>query len=335
MKKFLIIRFSSIGDIVLTTPVIRCVKKQLPGVQLHFLTKASFADVVSANPYIDKVWIYGENHEALIQALREEKFDFIIDLHHNLRSLRVRRMLGVKGNAFKKLNVEKWLMVNFKINFLPDVHIVNRYLDTVASLGVKYDGHGLDYFIPHSDEVNPENLPLPWRKGYVGFVIGAKHATKRLPVAKIVSIINDMQLPVILLGGPEDKAIASEIITQTGELVFNACGNFKLAQSASLVKQARLIITHDTGLMHIAAAFNQHIISVWGNTIPGFGMTPFLSGGNSVIVENNHLSCRPCSKIGYEKCPRSHFRCMWDIDTDIIVKHAMEWWAQIPVTKQH
>lgn len=335
MKKILIIRFSSIGDIVLTTPVVRCVKNQLPGVEVHFLTKASFADVVSANPYIDKVWTYGENQEALLQALKQENFDFVIDLHHNLRSMRIRRMLGVKSAAFNKLNIEKWMIVNFKINLLPNVHIVTRYMDTVASQGVKYDGNGLDYFIDTADEVNTEKLPSPWKNAYVGFVIGAKHATKRLPVDKIISIINEMKLPVILLGGKEDAATAGEIITKTGALTFNACGNFKLSQSASLVKQARLIITHDTGLMHIAAAFNKKIISIWGNTIPGFGMTPFTANDNSFIVENKYLSCRPCSKIGYEKCPRSHFRCMRDIDTDIIVKHAMEWWAQIPVTKQH
>src|SRR5688572_15003123 len=200
-KKILIIRFSSIGDIVLTTPVIRCLKKQVPGVELHFLTKESFKSTLVENPYIDKLWILRENLNEVISNLKKEKFDFVADLHHNWRSLRVRTALGVPAAAFNKLNIQKWLLVNFKTNVLPETHIVNRYLKTVESFGVKYDGEGLDYFINPNDEVDIKNLTEPWKNGYVGMVIGAKHATKRLPSEKIIELINKMNLPVILLGG--------------------------------------------------------------------------------------------------------------------------------------
>jgi len=328
VKKVLIIRFSSIGDIVLTTPVIRCLKLQIPGVQVHFLTKAPFAEVLNANPHIDKVWILEDNLAKLLSDLKNEHFDFVSDLHHNFRSLRVRSALGVKNVAFNKLNIEKWLLVNFKIDRLPKVHIVNRYMETVAGLGVKYDGKGLDYFIPATDDVVVSELPSPWNAGYGVFVIGAKHTTKRLPPEKIIEIINEMKLPVLLLGGKEDVQTAAAIANQCSAFALNGCGIYRLSQSASLVKQSRFIITHDTGLMHIAAAFHQRIISVWGNTIPGFGMTPLLPGGKgvSVIVENNNLSCRPCSKIGFEKCPKEHFRCMRDIDVKKIANQATTWW---------
>jgi ADP-heptose:LPS heptosyltransferase len=125
---------------------------------------------------------------------------------------------------------------------------------------------------------------------------------------------------VVLLGGPEDASRAFEICEQAGTHVFNSCGKFTLDQSAYLVKMAQQIITHDTGLMHIAAAFNKPIISVWGNTVPEFGMSPYKTI-RSIIVEVDHLNCRPCSKIGHQKCPLGHFRCMRDIDIPSIIEN--------------
>ena len=331
MPKILIIRFSSIGDIVLTTPVIRCLKKQLDGVEVHYLTKKSFGEVVQANPYIDKVWLLGDDLNDILDELKAQQFDFVADLHHNIRSWKVRKALGVKSKAFDKLNIEKWLLVNFKIDQLPKKHIVSRYIETLSDFGVHYDGEGLDYFISKNDEVDIQQLPEPWSKGYVGFVIGAKHATKRLPVEKIISVINKMKLPIMLLGGKEDYLNAETIRTNCSGYVLNGCGNYRLGQSASLVKQAQLVITHDTGLMHIAAAFQKRIISVWGNTVPEFGMTPFVPDASEkvVIAEVKDLYCRPCSKIGFEKCPKKHFRCMRDIDENIIVSQAFKWWSEV------
>jgi ADP-heptose:LPS heptosyltransferase len=326
--KILVIRFSSIGDIVLTSPVVRCLKQQLPGAEVHFLTKAGFAGVVRDNPYIDKVHILEDDLSRVISDLKSEKFDYIADLHHNLRSARVKTALGVKSSAFNKLNIEKWLLVNLKFNRMPSAHIVDRYMQTVASLGVKYDDGGLDYFIPEKDQIQLSDIPEPFSKGYYSFVIGAKHATKRLPDFKITEIIKHINLPVILLGGKEDLTSAEAITAQTGILVYSACGKYGLNSSASLVKQSKFVITHDTGLMHIAAALRKKIISVWGNTVPEFGMYPFLPSGEgeSVIIENRNLSCRPCSKIGYDKCPKGHFKCMTETDVDQIRGQAQRLW---------
>lgn len=328
--KILVIRFSSIGDIVLTTPVVRCLKQQLPDAEVHFLTKSSFAGLVSNNPFIDKVHVLEDDLGSVISDLKKEKFDFIADLHHNLRSARVKAALGVKSAAFNKLNIEKWLLVNLKVNRMPAAHIVDRYMQTVASLGVKYDGGGLDYFIPEKYRVHTGEFPESFHKGYYAFVIGAKHTTKRLPDAKIAEIINHINLPVVLLGGKEDQESAEAITAQTGSLVFNACGRYGLNGSASLVQQSKFVITHDTGLMHIAAALRKRIISVWGNTVPEFGMVPFLpyGEGETVIIENKNLSCRPCSKIGYDQCPKGHFKCMTDIDADQIRAQAHRLWNQ-------
>ena len=310
LKKILIIRFSSIGDIVLTTPVIRCLKKQL-NIEVHYLTKSSFGGILKNNPYVDKLHTIDKEVDSdLIQGLKSEEFDFVVDLHNNLRTLRLKRVLQVASKSFSKLNILKWLLVNLKIDKMPNVHIVDRYLDTVAHLGVKNDHEGLDYFIPETSKVDISRLPQEQARGYVGVVIGGQHATKMMPVAKLIEVCRNLSEPIVLLGGPEDASRGEEIVKSVGAKVFNACGKFKLDESASLVQQANWIITHDTGLMHIAAAFKKRIVSVWGNTVPELGMYPYQADSQSKIVEIKGLSCRPCSKIGFAKCPKGHFKCM-------------------------
>ncbi len=316
--KFLIIRFSSIGDIVLTSPVIRCLKQQVKGAEIHFLVKKQFSSIMKNNPYLDKVHVFENNLTESISELKKEHFHYIIDLHRNLRSKMVKSRLKVLSFSFSKININKWLMVNFKINTLPNIHIVDRYLKTVQIFNIKNDNKGLDYFIPEEDEINLKNLPLNFRDKYIAFVVGAKHATKQLPVEKMISICKKSSFPVVLLGGNEDIEISNKIEQAIGKNIYNACGKYNLNQSASLIKQSYAVITHDTGLMHIAAAFKKKIISIWGNTIPEFGMYPYLPGQDSKIIEVKNLKCRPCSKIGFEKCPKKHFKCMQEINDNEI-----------------
>lgn len=316
--KFLIIRFSSIGDIVLTTPVVRCLKKQIPTAEVHYLTKAAYNSIVSSNPYIDKCHYLENDLAQTIDELKKEDFDYIIDLHHNLRTLKVKRALGKPSFSFNKLNIPKWLLVNFRWNILPDKHIVDRYMETVSSFGVKNDGAGLDYFIPKGEELKMEDLPASHHAGYIGIVIGAALNTKKYPVHKWKEYLAMLNHPVVLLGGKEDAADGAAIASIDLVKIYNACGKFSLHESADIVKHAKFIITNDTGLMHIAAAFNKPIISLWGNTVPEFGMYPYYGKSNIPfdILEVKGLRCRPCSKIGYKKCPLGHFKCMEDIMTE-------------------
>ena len=301
---------------MLTTPVVRCTKLQL-NADIHFLTKESFRGILSSNPHINKVITIKSHVSEAREELLKENYDYVIDLHHNLRSLQVKRLLRKPSYSFPKLNIEKWLLVNAHLNFLPQKHIVDRYFETVKETGVKNDGGGLDFFIPGDDIISPGSLPGKQQQGYVAFTAGAKFGTKQLPVAKMITIIQRLNRPVILLGGKEDFEKSEIICKELGELVYNACGKYNLNQSASIVKQADFVIAHDTGLMHIAAAFHKKIISVWGNTVPEFGMYPYKPGEGSKIVEVKDLYCRPCSKIGYAKCPLGHFRCMNDLDVDV------------------
>lgn len=318
--KVLIIRFSSIGDIVLTTPVIRTVKTQLDDVQVHFVSKIQYKGILESNPYIDKLFFLDKSLSELISLLRKEKYDYIIDLHHNLRTRIIKTALGRPSGSFDKLNWQKWLMVQVKINKLPMTHIVDRYLDTVKTLGVKNDSLGLDYFIPEKDEVPIEWLPPGFQKGFVAYALGAQHETKKLPLNRMIELCSKINRPVVLLGGKEDvvngEAIRAyfEANPNTKTIIYNACGKFNLNQSSSILKQAQYVFSHDTGLMHIAAALKKEVFSIWGNTIPEFGMYPYRT--RFTVLENRKISCRPCSKIGYKKCPKGHFKCMNDLNFD-------------------
>ncbi|MGG7661478.1 glycosyltransferase family 9 protein [Dyadobacter sp. BHUBP1] len=314
--KFLILRFSSIGDIVLTTPVVRCLKKQMPEAEIHYFTKSKFEFLLRDNPYIDKVWLLEKgNAKELLALLKKEKFDYIIDLHRNVRTLRIKWTLGVPAFSFEKLNVQKWLMTQFKVNYLPSVHIVDRCLDTLKTFNIQNDGEGLDYFIPYKDQVELEWLPETHRKSYVAYAIGGQHFTKKMPAPRMIELCRKINHPVILLGGPEDFEAGEAIRTALGDAqILNACGKYNFNQSASLIQKALIVFTHDTGLMHVAAAFRKKVYSIWGNTIPEFGMYPYRTTFEKLEVKG--LDCRPCSKIGYSKCPKGHFKCMNDISFD-------------------
>lgn len=309
--KFLVIRFSSIGDIVLTTPVVRCLKLQVTNSCIHFLTKPTFNQIVENNIYIDKVKFLEDDWSKMIIDLQQEQYDYIIDLHHNLRTFRIKKALHIKAYSFNKLNMQKWLLTTCKINILPNIHIVDRNLETVKNFGVINDGKGLDYFIPEKDLIKQNDIPTQHQFGYIGIVIGAALNTKKLPLQKLIELCSKINYPIILLGGKEDRE-NGDVIAKTDDVkIYNACGKFNLNESADLVKKSKLIISHDTGLMHIAAAFKKPILSIWGNTVPAFGMTPYY--GNNPITNIKYevkLSCRPCSKIGYNKCPKKHFKCM-------------------------
>lgn len=328
MVKFLIVRFSSIGDIVLTTPVPRHLKQEVEDAEIHYLTKSGYAPLLAANPYIDQIHSFDGDLKSCIASLRKIDIDYVIDLHRNLRSAQIKRGLRRVDFSVRKLNFRKWLLVNLKWDRLPDRHMVDRNLDTINSFIEKRDRGGLDYFIPKKEEVRLSSLPEIFQQGYIGLSIGAQHETKKLPPEGLVQLCRKLEYPVLILGGPEDRDTGELIVSSLPDKpVVNGCGSYSIHESASLVKQARLLITHDTGLMHIGAAFQKKIISIWGNTVPQFGMYPYRAHSRSVQLEVPGLSCRPCSKIGHQKCPKGHFNCMQKQDLDSIARLASQLWV--------
>jgi len=316
--KILVIRFSSMGDIIYTTPIVRCLKKQLPGAQIHFITKPAFKYIYDNNPYLDKLLFLKPKLADTIAEIKNEQYDYIIDLHNNLRTAIIKVRTGIKSSTYKKQTIRKWLSLKFNLKLVPPTHLVDRYMKTVEFLGVTNDGQPIDYYIK-ADHQLTNILPVSHHNGFVVFVIGATHFTKRMPNSKIADICRQLKRPIVLLGGNDVKANGDEIAAVTGPLVYNACGETSLDESVFLVSQAQSIIGFDTGLTHIAEAFNKPIVSVWGGTVPELlGVQPYMV--KDVMVAGIDLYCRPCSKFGLEKCPLGHFKCMNDMPAKSIVE---------------
>lgn len=332
-KKFLVIRFSSIGDIVLASPAIRCLKQQVTGARVHFLTKQSFKAVTEANPYIDQFHYFNNNLSELIEELKAEQFDYIIDLHKNFRTALIRMKLKVPVLAYEKLSFQKFLLTRFGINRMPHRHITDRCLDAIAPTGAVNDGMGLDYFIPENQHISGNDIPMSHSAGFIAIVIGASYFTKKLPVEKLKELCSSIAFPIILVGGKEDRAEGEAIAAVDPVKVYNACGKFSLHESADIVRRSKLVISHDTGLQYIACAFNKKVLAIWGGTSPLLDVEPYYGEkqlqqhASGKAYENflvPGLSCQPCSNYGMRKCPKGHFKCMRQQDIPLISQTAMQ-----------
>ena len=313
--KILVVRFSSIGDVVLTTPVVRSLKNQLDFPEIHYLTKKPFASILDGNTNVDRVITIEKSIDEVVDQLKLEKYDWVIDLHNNIRTASLKKKLRRPSKTFKKLNLKKWLLVKLKIDRMPDVHVVDRYFNAVKSLGILNDQREGEFSISEYDYVDVNRKFNVDAKDYISIAIGAQFATKRMPKDLLVKLINQIEKPVVLVGGPMDKELAEEVLKELNRKdVFNACGEYNLKQSASIVGQSAKLVTNDTGMMHIASCLIVPVVSVWGNTVPSLGMYPYYPTNARMysIHEVKGLGCRPCSKIGFQKCPKGHFKCMND-----------------------
>jgi lipopolysaccharide heptosyltransferase II len=319
--KILIIRFSSMGDIVLTTAVVRCIYQQIPTAEIHYLCKPDYRNILETNPYIQTIHAFTKNDPDLLQGLRNEKFDYVIDLQNNFRSNTLCWELNIPYATFPKLNMQKWMLVHLKINKLPNIHLVDRYFTAtkILPVAIRNDAMGLDFFIDHADykKLDALNIPQP----FIAIAMGSRHKTKQLPTSKLIEICKKINTAIVLLGGNKDIDTANYVVAHAEKNIINLCGKLSIRESAACIERAKILLTGDTGLMHIAAALNKPIVSVWGNTVPAFGMYPYMPQYPNYyhIVENNHLRCRPCSKLGFDQCPKNHFKCMNDIDVNQIV----------------
>ena len=305
----------------MTTPVLRALKEQLEGnTEVHFLTKKSYVSVLDGNKNIDVIHSIEEDIDEIKDVLFNENFDYIIDLHKNIRSARVKNHLKRITFSVDKLNYKKFLLVAFGIDKLPEVHIVDRYRDTLKGFGVIDDGKGLDYAVPDSEKISPSSEDSRFSAPYISWAIGATHEGKRMPAEKVAEIIQSLHQQVVLIGGPEDEETGEEIVKLAGNNAWNACGKYSLHQSASWVEQSELLITGDTGMMHLGAALGKKIISLWGCTSPKFGMYPYRPHPDSIIIEPDHLKKRPCSKLGNHCKYGMERRCISQIENGRVVE---------------
>lgn len=320
MKKILVIRFSSIGDVVLTSPVIRCIKNQIEGAEIHYLTKQIFIPLLENNPFLSKTFGFDDNFNSLIKELKIEKYDFVIDLHKNIRSKRFISALKVTSASVNKMNLSKWMMVNAnKKAQIPS--IVDRYLDTVNELKVINDNQGLDFFLTEIEKNTSLKLPLDFQKEYIAFAIGATYDGKKMSASKSREIITNLTVPVLLLGDKTDLE-KGDFIADKLTNIYNACGEFSIRESAGLLYNSALVIAHDSGLMHIATALQKPLITIWGCTTPSLGMAPYLPNNLSVIIEPLGRDKRPCSKLG-NRCKYSE-NCIEKVENSSIISSINE-----------
>lgn len=306
------------GDIIYTTPVVRCLKEQIPGAEIHFLIKEEFSYIYQNNPHLTKLHILKDTLNETISDIRKENFDLIVDLHNNLRTSIIKIITQIPALTYKKDRITKFLILKLRLKHLIDPrHLVERYLDAVKTLGIKNDNKPIDYYIAKDYSLN-DFLPESHQKKFVAFIIGATHFTKRLPNDKIIEICKQLNLPVVLLGGPDVKDNAEIIKSACGNNIFSTCGYTNLDQSVFLVSKADKVIGFDTGLTHISEAFNKPLASIWGGTTPDLlGVQPYKISDS--FIAGIDLDCRPCSKFGLEKCPLNHFNCMKNIPNETIV----------------
>ena len=329
--KALVICGTSIGDVVFATPVIRALKVQLDELELHILADLTFAFTLDENPYVDNIHFSNASIWNNYRRLKREKFGIVVNLREDLNAKFLTLLLNAKTYALKSNRWKQWLMINLKIDKLPNHHLVHRMFEGLNKIPIKPDELGLDYFIPDKDKVAKEWLPQPFREAYVVFCINASHNTRKLTVSRMIELCDKINKPIVLLGSKQDAETGetiSKFFNQSAEagyeegllqlnkrtIIYNACGKFNFNQMASVVKQARAIFTFDNEFISIASAFKKEIFGLWGNTILLFGRYPYRT--KFTVLENNKTSCRPCSATGFSKCPKGHFNCMNQIVFD-------------------
>ncbi len=320
IKKVLIIRLSSLGDVLLTTPVVRSLKKQFPNLVIDFLVREQYKDAIYNNPYIQSIIPVSRDYSVknLRKTLSHNNYDLVIDLQNNLRSRRISRAIASQVLRFSKPALNKMLLVKFKINrFNKIISIPERYANSVPSLIL--DENGLEYF---GDE--EETATLKNEINYIGFCPGSRHKTKMWPEQYFIELgkkLTNSGSQIVLFGGKDDIEVCTLISNQIPNSI-NLANNNNLSKMAIDMRKCKAIICNDSGLMHFALAVNIPVIAIFGSTVKEFGFAPFR--GKNIVLENNLLSCRPCSHIGLDKCPKKHFKCMLEIDPELVFNKTLE-----------
>lgn len=317
-NRVLIVRFSSLGDILLATPLIRTLKKKYPNLQIDFLLKEEYFDLLKHNPYLNNIYKLKNNEITNIQSLKNNNYDFIIDLQNNFRSASIRKKLNGTKFYYEKNNFLKFLLVNFKINLLKNsLYVPERYANSIP--GFSLDEKGLDIYVP--DEIKSSLEP---GKKYIAFAPGSRHYTKMWKEEYFIKLGNMLQkenFTVVLLGGESDKIICKRISSAILGSINLANDNNLLKLCADL-KMCSALVCNDSGLMHVGSALQIPLVTIFGSTVKEFGFTPYKC--NNILLENNELKCRPCSHIGKSSCPKKHFLCMNSITPETVFNSLME-----------
>jgi len=312
-SKILVIRFSSLGDILLTTPFLRVLKTKFPNSKIDYLIKTSFIDAIKLNPNLNSIFSWHNNNELkdLSIQLKATNYDLVVDLQNNFRSRDFVKKLRTTTLTYQKPNIKKFLLVHTKLNFLKErKSIPQRYAEVIPNL--KLDDKGLELHIPKTISANLSNSKI------IGFAPGAFHFTKRWPLEYYSALgkkLNDAGYLIAIFGGKSDIEICSELQRRIPNSI-DLSNNNLLFETAANMKECKVIVCNDSGLMHTGTAVGVPVVSIFGSTVQEFGFAPY--GVDNLIIENHDLSCRPCTHVGKAVCKKNHFNCMNDLTPDLV-----------------
>jgi len=336
-KRILIIRLSSIGDIILATPVPRILKNKFPAAELDFIVKKQFAPLLQDNPYIDHILSLdtGNGRSELARLknqLLARNYDLVVDIHNNFRSHLLKTGLpGIKV-TYKKYAFRRFLLVKFGWNLYRSViPVTRRYLDSLATFGISDDGLGPQLFIDPATLQRMDKLlqekGLYTTRPVICMAPGAGYFTKRWPVEYFTQLaercIKELNAQIVLLGSAQDQQLTRQITVHLADnAALDLAGSLEIMETAGVLNRADLVVSNDSGLMHLAAALKKKTVAVFGSTTRELGFFP--DNPLARVMENNALPCRPCSHIGRKKCPKQHFKCMRDILPDTVFQAVRE-----------
>ncbi len=335
--KILVVRLSSIGDIILTTPLLRSLKTAFPDARVTFVIKKQFEELLISSPYVDELITFDKKDgfrglKKIKSYLKNQHFDQFLDIHKNWRSRYLRLGLQAKKiQSYRKLIFKRTLLIWFKINLFGKVKpVYERYFDAVKNLGLKYDGLGTEIHI--GEGISKKVREILGGKGYdfvkplVIICPSANHYNKRWKSSGFVEtakhLIREKSVFVVVHGGVEDMKLCSEISNSIGHQACSLAGSLSLAESASLLQFSKLVIANDTGLLHMAQSQKRPVIGIYGPTTRELGYFPIEK--ESTVIEIP-VSCRPCTHNGLETCPKKHFRCMNEITSGMVIQAALSY----------
>jgi heptosyltransferase-2 len=323
VTRILVVRFSSMGDVLLTTPLVRAIRQRHPDASLTYVTKKAYLPLLSHNPRITEVIGYDPATPLrdLTRRLAGERFDHRLDLHRSLRSRALRWSVGGRWRTYPKHRLARSILIRFKRNVYRDRRpVVERYFDAARDLDVQPDGGSLELFLSRGalDRAGRflADRRLGRQRALVAVVPGAAHATKRWPVRRwqhLVTQLTTRGYDVVVLGGAAEQQVADDVAAAGAEFAASAAGRFDLQGSGALLKEARCVVSGDTGLMHMATAVGTPVVALYGPTVEPFGFFPYRA--RATVLERD-LPCRPCSAMGGPRCPLGHHRCLEDITPD-------------------
>lgn len=335
--KILVVRLSSIGDIILTTPLLRSLKKSFPQAQITFVIKKQYEELLCESPYIDELITFNSKDgfkalKKIKQKLKAEKFDLYLDIHKNWRSRYIRLGLGAgRITSYHKQIVKRTLLIWFKINLYRVIKpVYQRYFESAEPFGVSYDETGTEiHFHPDKGKKVMQLLNDSGYRDNMRLVVICPSATyfnKRWKAEGFITtakyLVENKNAFVVVHGGPEDVSLCNAIVEATGKQCVNMAGMLSLSGSAALLNKAALVIANDSGLLHMAQSQKVHVVGIYGATTRELGYFPI--DIKSTVVET-HVACRPCTHNGLNHCPKKHFRCMNDITPDMVINAALQY----------